>query len=112
MFTQVLQELGQRLKQIKSGPYILSDRQWQDSCLYYRYGAFKKITIKKSGKTVYCIYTPDGKKIEDRREPYYNQPSFVDEPAFVKNNNFKTAGYPGDELKNIILKGRFILAMQ
>lgn len=69
------------LKDFKKGPYILSDKRYKDSNIYYRYGAFKKIYING----VLSIKTPNGNYIEDERVPYYNELPFVIDP-FIEDN--------------------------
>ncbi|KKO45933.1 hypothetical protein WG68_07965 [Arsukibacterium ikkense] len=64
------------------GPYILSDRRYLDSkIVHYRYGGFKIIPrLLANGSTEACIKTPGGELIKDERTPYYQIPSWVEEP--------------------------------
>lgn len=98
-FVQTVLALSKILKDYPHGPYILSDRRWQDSSVYYRYGAFKKITKIENDQAIYCIKNPDGELIEDKRVPYYYQPDFVKEPEYLVKNNFMVKGVSDAELR-------------
>lgn len=88
-FEYLLQMLKKLTKNFDLGPYILSDQNWQESNVYFRYGGFKPIYIvSKDGKKIPAIYAPDGKKHEDKRLPYYQKPNFVPDPPFFKKNVF------------------------
>ena len=91
-FVQTVYALAALLKEFAPGPYILSDRRWQASPVYYRYGAFKEIVKEISGQKCCCLQAPDGSWLEDRRYPYYYQPDFVQEPAELARNNFQVKG--------------------
>lgn len=91
-FVQTVFDLAALLKDFAPGPYILSDRRWQGSPVYYRYGAFKEIVKEISGQKCYCLQAPDGSWLEDRRCPYYCPPDFVQEPAKLARNNFQVKG--------------------
>lgn len=91
-FVQTVNALAALLKEFAPGPYILSDRRWQASPVYYRYGAFKEIVKEISGQKCCCLQAPDGSWLEDRRYPYYYQPDFVQEPAELARNNFQVKG--------------------
>ena len=86
-FSKLLPALKDLTSSFSRGPYILSDMCWQESNVYFRYGGFKAIYTKnKTGELVPAIYTPTGNLVEDRRLPYYNQPSFIsDLPIFLEN---------------------------
>lgn len=86
-FCELLDPLVKITSQYKEGPYILNDRPWRQSNVYFRYGAFTKLTKLQNGIPVYAIETPDGSYIEDKRQPYYSKPDFVSEPGFVTKNN-------------------------
>lgn len=83
-FVVVVENLMPILESFEKGPYILSDKRWKDSNIYFRYGGFKLMTTFENGQTVYAIKTPDGKLIPDKREPLYQLPDFIEEPEFVK----------------------------
>lgn len=91
-FVQTVFDLAALLKDFAPGPYILSDRRWQASPVYYRYGAFKEIVKEISGQKRCCLQAPDSSWQEDQRCPYYYQPDFVQEPAELARNNFQVKG--------------------
>jgi tRNA A-37 threonylcarbamoyl transferase component Bud32 len=64
-------------------PYDLPLRD--DSCVYYRYGAFGTVEMETSeGKRVSAIRTPGGELYPDRREPGSATPNWVKNP-FVEH---------------------------
>ena len=65
---------------------ILTDKQWQNSNVFFRYGALKPRFSNE--KNVPVIVTPQGDLIPDKELPLYSLPSFVDEPIYVKENNY------------------------
>lgn len=73
-FIQLLNELYEKLKVYENGPYILNDKCWKDSNIYYRYGAFINIYNEKGEL---CIKNHKGELIPDNRKPYYKVPEFV-----------------------------------
>ncbi|WP_437923635.1 class III lanthionine synthetase LanKC [Sorangium sp. So ce291] len=81
------------------GPYILSDKRYQDSkVLFYRYGGFRKAQrVNAFGEPVVLLRTADGQMIPDERLPYFALPEGVDDP-------FPDTEEEEDEL---ILKGRY-----
>lgn len=91
-FVQTVFDLAALLKEFAPGPYILSDRRWQASPVYYRYGAFKEMVKEIVGQKRYCLQAPDGSWQEDQRCPYYCPPDFVQEPAELMKNNFQVKG--------------------
>lgn len=92
-FCELLDPLKRITDQFKEGPYILNDRPWKQSNVYYRYGGFRAMTAIKDGRTIYVIRTPDGDFIEDKRVPYFSKPDFVNEPIYIQENNT----YPNPE---------------
>ncbi|MBM9448525.1 hypothetical protein BUY18_11165 [Staphylococcus cohnii] len=72
-FLFLLEELSKKLKYSKKGPYILSDKRWKNTNVYYRYGGFKQI-YNKSGEL--CIKDDNGNWVIDERKPYYQVPEF------------------------------------
>lgn len=104
-FVQTVYALAALLKEFAPGPYILSDRCWQASPVYYRYGAFKEMVHEVSGKKRCCLQTPDGSWQEDQRCPYYCQPDFVQEPAELTKNNFQVKGADFSRLTAYQIKG-------
>lgn len=85
-FLKLLIDLSNITNTFLEGPYILSDRQWKESHIFYRYGAFKEMKTIIDGKEVYAIETDTHKLIEDKRLPYYTKPDFVEEPKMLKEN--------------------------
>ncbi|PRR88599.1 MULTISPECIES: class III lanthionine synthetase LanKC [unclassified Bacillus (in: firmicutes)] len=75
-FLQLLNDLYEELRGYENGPYILNDKSWKDSNIYYRYGAFKNIYNEKGEL---CIKDEQGNLILDNRQPYYKVPEFVKE---------------------------------
>lgn len=65
-----------------SGPYILSDRNYKNSCsVFYRYGGIKpNQEINIYGEKDKFILDPSGKKARDRRLPYFILPGWVENP--------------------------------
>lgn len=86
-FCSLLELLKDITCKYKEGPYILNDRPWKQSNVYYRYGAYTKKIKLKDGIPTYVIKAPNGEYLEDKREPYYTEPYFVKEPTFVQENN-------------------------
>ncbi|UED81663.1 class III lanthionine synthetase LanKC [Lysinibacillus sp. CD3-6] len=74
IFVELLEQISTTLQDFKKGPYILSDKRWKNSNVFYRYGGFKSI-INEHGK--YCIKDNKGNLIEDQRNPFYQVPHFV-----------------------------------
>ncbi len=81
IFPILLDELHECLKGVEKGPYILSDREWKDGNVYYRYGGFKRM-VTESGEL--AIKDNTGKLVPDNRTPYYRVPDFVTEPEILK----------------------------
>lgn len=104
-FIQTVFDLAALLKEFAPGPYILSDRRWQASPVYYRYGAFKEMIKEIAGQKRCCLQAPDGSWLEDRRCPYYCQPDFVQEPAELAKNNFQVKGADISRLTAYQIKG-------
>lgn len=104
-FVQTVFDLATLLKDFAPGPYILSDRRWQASPVYYRYGAFKEIVKEIAGQKYCCLQAPDGSWQEDQRCPYYYQPDFVQEPAELARDNFQVKGAEISKLTAYQIKG-------
>ncbi len=104
-FVQTVYALAALLKEFAPGPYILSDRRWQASPVYYRYGAFKEMVKEIAGQKRCCLQAPDGSWLEDRRSPYYCPPDFVQEPAELTKNNFQAKGADFSRLTAYQIKG-------
>ena len=84
-FLQLLPKLDFLLKDIERGPYILNDKRWKNSNVFFRYGGFLPMFVKHKGINVPAIEKPNGELIPDSRKPYYEVPSFIDEPKIIKN---------------------------
>ncbi|MEY8749410.1 class III lanthionine synthetase LanKC [Alkalicoccobacillus gibsonii] len=83
-FIYLLKLLRNELKHLKPGPYILNDKRWYDSNIYFRYGAFIPRYLYKDGEKLDAIENEKGELIEDQRVPYYSLPDFVEEPEEIK----------------------------
>ncbi|WP_106769122.1 class III lanthionine synthetase LanKC [Paenibacillus faecalis] len=84
-FLELLHLLYEKIQDHENGPYILSDKCWKNSNLYYRYGGFRNIH-NENGEL--CIKDPSGNLIPDNRTPYYQVPEFVkDFDEFLDANN-------------------------
>lgn len=71
---QTLNELGALLEG-QPGPYILSDLRWRSGPLFVRYGGFReRFCQSESGEMVPAIETPDGRLVQDSREPVFRVP--------------------------------------
>lgn len=77
-FIEILNILEQKLKGFQKGPYILTDKRWKDTNIYFRYGAFKKM-VSSTGEL--CLTDHEGKMVPDIREPRYYVPPFVKIPS-------------------------------
>ncbi|MDY1549576.1 class III lanthionine synthetase LanKC [Luteibacter sahnii] len=67
----------------RTGPYILTDRRVPGaSTVFYRYGGFTRMEmLRDDGERLQLIRNPvTGQMVEDRREPAYHLPSWVEEP--------------------------------
>lgn len=104
-FVQTVYALAASLKEFAPGSYILSDRCWQASPVYYRYGAFKEMVKEIAGQKRCCLQAPDGSWQEDQRCPYYCPPDFVQEPAELAKNNFQVKGADFSRLTAYQIKG-------
>ncbi|MCL1990824.1 MAG: class III lanthionine synthetase LanKC [Defluviitaleaceae bacterium] len=92
-FELLLNELDQVLVGLEKGPYILTDKRWKEGNIYFRYGAFKEIFDEKG---IRCIYHPDGKLVPDLRNPWYELPDFIEEPAFIKQTGSENESTLGE----------------
>ncbi|MCI1923196.1 MAG: hypothetical protein LKJ64_03890 [Lentilactobacillus buchneri] len=68
-FLELLDILTKATRKFEEGPYILNDKQWKDSNVYFRYGGFKPIYAKVNGSIVPVVKAPDGQWVEDIRAP-------------------------------------------
>ncbi|MBF0709977.1 MULTISPECIES: class III lanthionine synthetase LanKC [unclassified Gemella] len=79
----LLLDLEERLKNYKKGAYILSDRRWKDTNIYYRYGGFSAKYLP-DGRL--AIQDKEGNLVEDKRLPYYSTPDWVEKPDYIIEN--------------------------
>lgn len=82
VFSKVISEL-ENLLEGYSGPYILSDKRWKNSIIYYRYGAFKP--PEKNSPFTSSLVNPDGEQVEDVRLPQFTPPAWADKPEVLLN---------------------------
>lgn len=80
-FKLILAELDPLTREFR-GPYILSDKRYQDSkVLYYRYGGIRPNSrLRADGRRTMVLVAPDGREVEDVRGPVYHKPDWVEEP--------------------------------
>ncbi|MGL5259359.1 MAG: class III lanthionine synthetase LanKC [Lachnospiraceae bacterium] len=76
-FIELIEILERNLLNFRPGPYILTDKQWKDTNIYFRYGAFKKM-LSPSGEL--CLIDANGNLTPDLRKPQYYVPAFVKVP--------------------------------
>ncbi|WP_430742704.1 class III lanthionine synthetase LanKC [Bacillus atrophaeus] len=74
VFVEMLEIISSITQSFKKGPYILSDKRWKNSNVFYRYGGFRLI-VNEHGE--YCIRDEEGNLIKDQRTPFYQVPDFV-----------------------------------
>ncbi|MGA3512735.1 class III lanthionine synthetase LanKC [Lactiplantibacillus plantarum] len=110
-FVNTLKRLSQITNNFSSGPYILNDKQWYDSNIFFRYGAFREMYANVDGKRVLGIENSEGLMIPDIRAPYYVVPEFVQEPEEVismtltqneKYNQLDTSHFDKYEVKSAL----------
>ncbi|MGW0948889.1 class III lanthionine synthetase LanKC [Streptomyces sp. NPDC002623] len=80
---QECRELLGRLAPVTAGirgPYVLTDKRYGQSSLYYRYGEFKALGPRDvDGVRVPLVSGPDGLTWEDERVPVYRRPPWIPE---------------------------------
>lgn len=74
VFVELLEMISLAIQDFKKGPYILNDKRWKNSNVFYRYGGFKGI-INEHGE--HCIRDEEGNLIKDQRNPFYQVPDFM-----------------------------------
>ncbi|WKG33419.1 class III lanthionine synthetase LanKC [Priestia aryabhattai] len=89
-FIYLLNLLEENISHLRPGPYILNDKRWYNSNIYFRYGAFMPRYFYKDGEKVDAIEDLEGKLIEDKRVPYYYLPDFVQEPTEITKMDKRT----------------------
>lgn len=88
-FKKIIEDISKLISNCEIGPYILSDKRYKNTNVYYRYGAFKEI---RNTDGVLCIRDKKGNLIPDYRVPFYQKPEFVIDPIStdkVENINNK-----------------------
>ncbi|MCL1934923.1 MAG: class III lanthionine synthetase LanKC [Defluviitaleaceae bacterium] len=83
-FIPLLNKLSEALKDMPKGPYILTDKRWKDSNVYFRYGAFASLENEDG---VPCILDKDGNLIPDVRTPKFHIPDFITLPEEVQKQD-------------------------
>lgn len=80
-FRALLEELDALTRDFV-GPYILSDKRYKESkVLYYRYGGIRPNNrLQADGRRLPVLVAPDGREVEDARNPTYGLPDWVSEP--------------------------------
>ncbi|WCR28752.1 class III lanthionine synthetase LanKC [Paenibacillus thiaminolyticus] len=89
-FVELLELISSTIHDFQKGPYILNDKRWKNSNVFYRYGGFKTI-INEHGE--HCIRDEQGNLIKDQRTPFYQVPDFVkdfDDYLNTINNDLET----------------------
>lgn len=104
IFFQLLNELYVELKNYENGPYILNDKCWKESNIYYRYGAFVKM-LNENGEL--CIKDETGKLTPDNRNPFYMVPKFVEDydKYLDLNNNLVVDNQANSKFNNYEFQG-------
>lgn len=77
-----------------AGPYILSDRRYQDSkCVFYRYGGIAPRTfLTVKGDRVPYLDAPGGEQVPDRRQAWFSLPPWVQDPFSAGAGEASAAG--------------------
>ncbi|MGW4498325.1 class III lanthionine synthetase LanKC [Micromonospora sp. NPDC004336] len=82
-FGEALPELAALLRDF-TGPYVLSDLRYEDSPVYVRYGAFRRMTYTSpDGELVHAVRAPDGRLVPDDRSPFFTVPEWVTVPEVL-----------------------------
>lgn len=80
-FLRLLDDLHELTVDMRPGPYVLSDRRWQNGLVYYRYGAFVDMrVVTDAGDEVPALRDPSGALVPDQRGPVWSLPDFIDIP--------------------------------
>lgn len=80
-FLELIEELHQATAGLQ-GPYILSDRRYQESgVVFYRYGGMQpNHVLDIHGEKMPVLLAPSGEKVPDQRLPYPVTPDWVSQP--------------------------------
>ncbi|GAA2864856.1 class III lanthionine synthetase LanKC [Lactobacillus intestinalis] len=76
-FKEIVHDVSKKIASFEIGPYILSDKRYKNTNIYYRYGAFTEL---RNDQGILCIRDENGNLIPDSRQPFYQQPNFVEDP--------------------------------
>lgn len=103
-FLNLLDELKTITDIYDLGPYILNDKQWKNSNVFFRYGGLKSIEKKINGLKALMIKDANGNLVPDKRVPYYYLPDFVHEPKELMKNTDNSSSIDNSALSkfNII----------
>lgn len=104
-FMSLLTPLKAITDQFDSGPYILNDKQWCDSNVFFRYGGFRRIEKNIDGERHLVIRDKSGGYIPDLRQPFYALPTFIHEPEWVVKHNAAPAVELNEAFKSFRVKG-------
>lgn len=98
-FLHLLDSLANELRSFKNGPYILNDKRWKNSNVFYRYGGFSKIYNEKGQL---CIKDESDRLIVDQRTPFYQVPEFKKnfDEYLDSINNINEPDYRNNKLNN------------
>jgi len=70
-----------------SAPTIPFDLKYRaDGCVYYRYGAFKRLAVGADAKSESAICNPEGNLIVDKRDSLIGKPDWVDDPFITRRS--------------------------
>lgn len=98
-FEQLIYMLEEALEGTPNGPYILSDKCWKDTNIFFRYGGIRPVYANVGGSKVLAIKNVNGEYIEDTRGPSYFLPAFIKEPLFVKQMDEEQQKQPAETSK-------------
>nr|WP_246430674.1 hypothetical protein [Streptomyces rectiverticillatus] len=90
VYPRTTEELRTALEELETamrgrpGPYVLSDRRWNDGPVSVRYGAFALMWCELAdGTRVPAMRTPQGKLVPDPRRPVFTVPPWAGVPDFL-----------------------------
>lgn len=101
-FLLLINNISEVLNDFSKGPYILSDKRWKNSNVYYRYGGFQRL-YNSNGEL--CVKSPTGELIKDERTPYYHVPDFKkDFDLYLDSLNITKKSDENNKLNDYIIK--------
>lgn len=86
VFLYLLEKLSSLLFELDKGVYILNDNRWENSNVFFRYGAFVEMQTSDGQP---AILNEKNEFIPDLRLPYYNVPDFVSIPIKIQEMELK-----------------------